>query len=88
MAAPAFDAKVADLASRIYIELLREAAGRPEGGVRNPAEAERLARLSFKLSECFHHVLDELNAENEPKNVGYTVQLDDIAKWNQPAAKP
>lgn len=88
MAAPIFNARVTDLASRIYVDLVRDAAARPDGGAKTPAEAERLARLSFKLAECFHRVLDELNAENEPKNVGYTVQLDDIAKWNRPPAKP
>ena len=88
MAAPLFNAKITDLASRIYVDLVRDAAARPEGGAKTPAEAERLARLSFKLSACFHEVLDELNAENEPKNVGFTVQLDDISKWSQPTGKP
>lgn len=88
MAEPVFNARVTDLASRIYVDLVRDAAARPEGGAKNPAEAEKLARLSFKLAECFHRVLDELNAENEPKNVGYSVQSDDIAKWSQSSGKP
>ena len=88
MAAPIFNARVSDLASRIYVDLVRDAAARPEGGAKTLADAERLAKLSFKLAESFHRVLDELNAENEPKNVGFTVQLDDIAKWSQPQGKP
>jgi hypothetical protein len=87
MTEPVFNARVTDLASRIYVDLVRDSAAKPDGGAKTPAEAERLARLSFKLSESFHRILDELNAENEPKNVGYTVQLDDIAKWNLPAGK-
>lgn len=88
MAEPVFNARLTELASRIYVDLVRDAAVRPDGGAKSPAEAERLARLSFKLSECFHRVLDELNAENEPKNVGFTVQLDDIARWTKPPAGP
>lgn len=88
MAEPIFNARLTDLASRIYADLIRDAAARDGGELKTPAEAQRLAKLSFKLSQCFYGVMDELNAENEPKNVGYTVQLDDIAKWSHPAAKP
>jgi hypothetical protein len=88
MAEPVFNARVTDLASRIFTGLVRDAAARPEAAAKLAAESDRLARLSFKLSADFHHVLDELNAENQPKNVGFTVQLDDIAKWNEPPAKP
>lgn len=88
MAEPIFNARLTDLASKIYADLIRDAAAKAGGELKTPAEAERLAKLSFKLSQCFYGVMDELNAENEPKNVGYTVQLDDIAKWSGPAAKP
>lgn len=88
MTEPVFNARLTDLASRIYADLIRDAAAKAGGELKTPAEAQRLAKLSFRLSQCFYGVLDELNAENEPKNVGYTVQLDDFAKWSQPAAKP
>lgn len=88
MTAPLFNDRLTELASRIYVDLVRESASRSDGEMKSPAEAERLAKLSFKLSECFHRVLDELNAENLPKNVGFTVQLDDISKWSQPTGKP
>jgi hypothetical protein len=84
VAEPNFNARLTDLASKIYTDLIRDAAAHAGGELKTPAEAQRLAKLSFKLSQCFYGVLDELNAENEPKNVGYTVQLDDIAKWSQP----
>jgi hypothetical protein len=85
---PIFNARLTDLASKIYVDLIRDAATRAGGELKTPAEAQRLAKLSFKLSQCFYGILDELNAENEPKNVGYTVQADDIAKWSMPTAKP
>ncbi len=85
--APVFNARLTDLASRIYVDLIRDVAAQPEGATKVQVESERLARLSFRLSAGFHHVLDELNAENEPKNVGFTVQLDDIASWSNTPAK-
>jgi len=85
--APAFNARITDLASRIYVDLVRDVAAQPDGATKATEEAERLARMSFKLSAGFHRVLDELNAENEPKNVGFTVQLDDIASWSNTPAK-
>lgn len=88
MAEPAFNARITDLASRIYTDLIRDAATRAGGELKTPAEALRLAKMSFKLSQCFYGTLDELNAENEPKNTGFTVQLDDIAKWSETTAKP
>lgn len=87
-AAPKFNARLTDLASRIYVELVRDTIAQPEGGAKAPAEAERLARMSFEFSKSFHRVLDQLNAENEPKNVGFTVQLDDIAAWSKPSDTP
>lgn len=86
--APKFDTRVTDLASRIFVGLVHDVAAQPDGATKAPQEAERLARLSFGLSAGFHRVLDELNAENEPKNVGFTVQLDDIASWSNTPAKP
>lgn len=88
MAEPIFNARVTDLASRIYVAFVGGATSSPEVAAKVQAEADRLARMSFKLAANFYHVLDELNAENEPKNVGFSVQLDDIAKWSTPAAKP
>lgn len=85
---PAFNARLTELASRIYGDLIRDAAARAGGELKTPAEAVRLAKMSFKLSQCFYGMLDELNAENEPKNVGFTVQLDDIAKWSEKTGKP
>jgi hypothetical protein len=80
MAPAAFDPRVTDLAQRIYIQLVRDAA-RP-----SPVDAnvhdEQLARRSFVLSQAFHRVLDELNASNMPKNQDFTMKVEDIAKWS------
>jgi predicted 3-demethylubiquinone-9 3-methyltransferase (glyoxalase superfamily) len=83
MAEPVFNTRVTELASRIYVDLVGNAVTVTEGSAKVATDPERLAKVSFKLAEAFHRVLDELNAENLPKNVGFTVQVDDIANWNK-----
>ena len=78
MAENAFDPRVTELASRIYIQLVRDLDVHADA----EAGAERLARTSFALSQSFHRVLDELNASNLPKNQDFTMKVEDIAKWS------
>lgn len=72
---------VRELASRIYAALVVEATSISESGVKMAANAESLAKLSFKLADVFQGVEDELNSDNIPKNVGYEVASSDIASW-------
>ena len=83
MAAPVFNPRVTELASRIFVDLVGNAATVTPGSATMPSDPEGIAKISFRLAEAFHRVLDELNAENLPKNVGFTVQVDDIANWNK-----
>jgi hypothetical protein len=83
MAEPAFNPRVTELASRIYVNLVGDAVTVTDGSAKVATDPERIAKVSFKLAEAFHRVLDELNAANLPKNVGFTVQVDDIANWNK-----
>lgn len=42
-----------------------------------------LAALSFKLAAVFKKAEKEAHAEAGPKNVGYDVQISDIAGWEK-----
>ena len=72
-----------ELASRIYVDLVGRSVALGEGGVTMSASAENIARLSFKLSAAFQRVEDQLNAENLPKNQGFTVDAESIAEWSK-----
>jgi len=80
---PAANPGIADLASRIYVELVGRAFLRAENtAVIKPDPAE-LAKLSLQLAETFRKVEKVLNAAAGPQNVGYNVDLADIAKWDK-----
>ncbi len=80
MASPAFDPRVTDLAERIFTQMVRDVMAGDSPTAH--ADAERIARASFALSQSFHRVLDELNASNMPKNQDFTMKVEDIAKWS------
>ncbi|MBK8325207.1 MAG: hypothetical protein IPL06_21735 [Betaproteobacteria bacterium] len=80
MATPAFDPRVTQLAEQIFSQLVRDAA--TPSPTDTQAHDERLARRSFTLSQAFHRVLDDLNAQNLPKNQDFTMKVEDIAKWS------
>jgi hypothetical protein len=80
---PAANPGIADLASRIYVELVGRAFLRTENtAVIKPDPAE-LAKLSVQLAETFRKVEKVLNAAAGPQNVGYNVELADMAKWDK-----
>jgi len=86
MASPtqsAANAGIHDLASRIYVELVGRAFLRADDAAvikPNPAE---LAKLSLQLAEIFRKVEKVFNAAAGPQNVGYNVELADMAKWDK-----
>ena len=86
MASPtqsAANAGLQDLASRIYVELVGRAFLRAENtAVIKPDPAE-LAKLSLQLAEIFRKVEKVFNAAAGPQNVGYNVELADMAKWDK-----
>jgi hypothetical protein len=72
-----------DLASRIYVELVGRAFLRSDNTAVIKPDALELAKLSFQLAEAFHKVEKAVNAASLPQNVGYKVDLADIAKWDK-----
>ena len=80
---PAANAGIQDLASRIYVELVGRAFLRADNtAVIKPAPAE-LAKLSLQLAEIFRKVEKVFNAAAGPQNIGYNVELADMAKWDK-----
>ncbi|HZE10037.1 MAG TPA: hypothetical protein VE034_00480 [Burkholderiales bacterium] len=80
---PAANAGLHDLASRIYVELVGRAFLRADDtAVIKPNPAE-LAKLSLQLAEIFRKVEKVFNAAAGTQNVGYNVELADMAKWDK-----
>jgi len=80
---PAANPGIADLASRIYVELVGRAFLRAENTAVIKPDPIELAKLSLQLAEIFRKVEKAVNAASGPQNVGYNVDLADIAKWDK-----
>jgi hypothetical protein len=74
---------IQDLASRIYVELVGRAFLRTDNTAVIKPDAAELAKLSFQLAEVFNKVEKAVNAASLPQNVGYKVDLADMAKWEK-----
>ncbi|HEY6239711.1 MAG TPA: hypothetical protein VIW78_02615 [Burkholderiales bacterium] len=74
---------IPDLASRIYVELVGRAFLRVENAAVIKPDPAELAKLSFQLAETFRKVEKGVNAAAGPQNVGYNVELADMAKWDK-----
>ncbi|HMH17281.1 MAG TPA: hypothetical protein VK572_03935 [Burkholderiales bacterium] len=72
-----------DLASRIYVELVGRAFLRVESAAVIKPDPVELAKLSFQLADVFRKVEKVVNAAAGPQNVGYNVDLADMAKWDK-----
>jgi len=72
-----------DLASRIYVELVGRAFLRTDNAAVIKPEPVELAKLSIQLAEIFRKVEKVANAAAGPQNVGYDVDLADMAKWEK-----
>ena len=75
--------KVIDLAAGIYTRLVGDATRVTEKGVTMTTDPANLAQLSFKLAAVFQKVEDEINADALPKNVGFKLDVSDIASWSK-----
>ena len=80
---PALQNAVEELASRIYVELLGRAFLRVENAAVIKPPPEALAILSFELAEAFQKQVKEFHAASGPKNVGYDIQMSDMAGWDK-----
>ncbi|HEY6864805.1 MAG TPA: hypothetical protein VI319_12990 [Burkholderiales bacterium] len=74
---------VAELAAAIYVELVGRAFLRVDNAATIKPEAAVLAKLSFELAAAFQESAKTSLAALGPQNVGYNVQLGDIAGWHK-----
>lgn len=74
---------IQDLASRIYVELVGRAFLRTDNAAVIKPDAAELAKLSLQLAETYRKVEKAVNAASHPQNVGYKVDLADMAKWDK-----
>jgi hypothetical protein len=74
---------VGELATRIYVELVGRAFMRVENTASVKPEPAVLAKLSFDLAFAFQDAAKIALAAHGPQNVGYNVDLGDIAGWNK-----
>jgi hypothetical protein len=74
---------VHELASRIYVELVGRAFLRTDNTAVIKPDAVELAKLSIQLADIFRKVEKAANAAAAPQNVGYQVDLTDMAKWDK-----
>lgn len=80
---PAANTGIHDLATRIYVELIGRSYLRVENAATFKPDAAELAKLSIRLAATFRK--EEIAAEAAllPQNVGYEVDLGDMAKWDK-----
>ena len=74
---------IQDLASRIYVELVGRAFLRTDNTAVIKPDAAELAKLAIALAETFRKQEAAANAAAGPQNVGYKVDLADMAKWEK-----
>ena len=70
-----------DLAEIIYVELIGRAFMRAENTASVKPDGSILAKLSMELAEAYFNEKNLAAAALGPKNVGYEMQLDDLANW-------
>jgi hypothetical protein len=70
---------VAELASRIYVDLVSRSTTISEHGVKLSASAENIAKLSFGLAHVFF-AYDDVDDESRPKT-GFDMGKVDLANW-------
>jgi hypothetical protein len=72
-----------ELAAAIYVELVGRAFLRTENVATIKPEPAVLAKLSFELAAVFEETAKTSLAGVGAQNVGYNVQLGDIAGWDK-----
>jgi hypothetical protein len=74
---------IATLAAAIYVELVGRAFLRVENVATVKPEPAVLAKLAFELASSFHETGKTSLAALGPRNVGYDVELGDLAGWHK-----
>ena len=80
---PAVQNAVEELAARIYVELVGRGFLRVENAAVIKPPPEALAKLSFELAEAFQKEVKEFRSASGPKNIGYDIQMSDMAGWDK-----
>jgi hypothetical protein len=75
---------VADLAAKIYMELICRNVVVTDSAAQIKSNPENLAKISFKLAEAFQRVAAGLKVDTSPKNQAFDVQEVDLASWSTP----
>jgi hypothetical protein len=71
------------LAAAIYVELVGRAFLRTENAATIKPEPAALAKLSFDLAAAFQEAAKVSLAAHGPQNVGYKVDITDLAGWDK-----
>jgi len=74
---------IGQLAATIYVELVGRAFLRAENAATFKPEPAVLAKLAFELAVAFHEAGKTSLSAHGAQNVGYNVQLTDLAGWNK-----
>lgn len=83
VAAPATGHSGSSLDELIFVELCGRALQATDAGVGVKPNAAALARLSLELADAYRIAHKEKLAAAGPKNVGYEINMDDIANWQK-----
>jgi hypothetical protein len=67
----------------IFIELCGRALQCSDAAATVKPDAAVLAKLSLQLADAYRSAHKEKMADLMPKNVGYEIQMDDLANWDK-----
>jgi hypothetical protein len=74
---------VVELSKQIYVELLGRAFLRADNAATFKPDPAELAKISIQLAETFQKVQKVVYAAAGPQNVGYDIQMTDMAVWQK-----
>jgi hypothetical protein len=74
---------IGQLAASIYVELVGRAFLRVENAATIKPEPAVLAKLAFELAAAFQEAAKTSLGALGPKNIGYNVDLGDLAGWDK-----
>ena len=67
----------------IFVELCGRALQCTDAAATVKPNAAVLAKLSLQLADAYRSAHKEKMADLMPKNVGYEIQMDDLASWDK-----
>jgi hypothetical protein len=76
-------AAVLELSKRIFVELVGRAFLRVDNAAAFKPDPAELVKISIQLAETFQKVQKVVYAAAGPQNVGYDIQMTDMAGWQK-----